>query len=119
MNMREHHVIRTELLRMKWQLTTLLFQRALRRHLLALKYSPDQPRDELGRWTYAGGGAGSGAGTSTGTRVAGPGAGRSRGMAQSLPGATSGQLTRLETTIARTENTLAQIRQYDPNWQPR
>lgn len=52
--------IKTELLRLKWQLAALRFERALRRHLLTLKaYNPEQPRDELGKWT-SGGGSGSG-----------------------------------------------------------
>jgi hypothetical protein len=75
MNMREHHAIRTELLRMKWQLTALLFQRALRRHLLALKaYNPEQPRDDLGRWTSIGGSSAGGVselGTGDNIQIAG------------------------------------------------
>ncbi len=44
--------IRTELLRLKWQLAALRFQRAMQRHALALKaYNPEQPRDDHGRWT--------------------------------------------------------------------
>jgi hypothetical protein len=54
--MRELHAIKTELLRIKWHLAALRFQRALQRHALALKaYNPEQPRDELGKWTSGGG----------------------------------------------------------------
>jgi hypothetical protein len=103
--------MQSELLRLKWQLAALRFQRAMQRHALALKaYNEFQPRDELRKWTSRGGG--------WGTRVAGPGAGRGRG-GQNFPGATSGQLTRLENTIARTETAIRRIRQYDPNWQPK
>lgn len=49
--------IRTELLRLKWHVAATRFQLAMRKHTLALKagFDPDQPRDELGRWTDAGG----------------------------------------------------------------
>jgi hypothetical protein len=49
--------IRSELLRLKWHVAALRFERAMQRHALALKagFNPDQPRDELGRWTDAGG----------------------------------------------------------------
>jgi hypothetical protein len=48
--------IRTEILRLKWHVAAWRFQRALRRHALALKagFNPEQPRDELGRWVEAG-----------------------------------------------------------------
>lgn len=50
--------VRSELLRLKWHVAALRFQIALRKHASALKagFNPDQPRDELGRWTDAGGG---------------------------------------------------------------
>jgi hypothetical protein len=49
--------IQSELLRLKWHVAALRFERAMQRHALALKagFNPDQPRDELGRWTDAGG----------------------------------------------------------------
>ncbi len=49
--------IRSELLRLKCDVTALWFQRAMRRYAIALKagFNPDQPRDETGRWTDAGG----------------------------------------------------------------
>jgi hypothetical protein len=49
--------IRSDLLRLKCDVAALRFQRAMRRHAIALKagFSPDQPRDEQGRWTDAGG----------------------------------------------------------------
>ncbi len=50
--------LRSELLRLKWHVAALRFQLALRKHAMALKagFNPDQPRDELGQWTDAGGG---------------------------------------------------------------
>jgi hypothetical protein len=49
--------IRSELLRLKCDVAAMRFQRAMRRHAIALKagFNPDQPRDELGQWTDAGG----------------------------------------------------------------
>jgi hypothetical protein len=49
--------VRSELLRLKCDVTALRFQRAMRRYAMALKagFNPDQPRDEMGRWTDAGG----------------------------------------------------------------
>jgi len=105
------------LLRLKWLAAATRFELAMVRHERALKlackygYNPNQPRDELGKWTYDGGYV----------RVAGgsrsSGGGRSR-YGGSFPGATHGQLIRLDQNIARTENALQQIRQYDPNWRP-
>ena len=45
-----------DLLRLNWLAKAQHFQLALHRHALALKagFNPDQPRDELGRWTDAG-----------------------------------------------------------------
>jgi hypothetical protein len=69
--MRALYRMQSELLRLKWQLAALRFERALHRHALALKaYNPEQQRDELGKWTDGGG--------SVGPRVVGPGAGRDR-----------------------------------------
>jgi hypothetical protein len=56
--MRAHQVIESSLLRLKWLAAAANFELAMRRHALALKYSPDQPRDDHGRWTDAGGGNG-------------------------------------------------------------
>ncbi|WP_295851510.1 hypothetical protein [Tardiphaga sp.] len=36
-----------------------------------------------------------------------------------FPGATPGQLVRLDQAVARPENALTQIRRYEPSWQPR
>jgi len=49
--------IRQGLLRLKSLIAAERFSRALYQHYLALKagFDPDQPRDELGRWTDAGG----------------------------------------------------------------
>jgi hypothetical protein len=59
--MRALYQIRSKLLRLKWQLAALRFERALRRHALALKYGrADQLRDERGRWADEGGGIGGG-----------------------------------------------------------
>lgn len=48
--------IRTEIFRLRWRVAAARFQIALHRHALALKagFNPDQPRDELGRWTDTG-----------------------------------------------------------------
>jgi hypothetical protein len=50
--------IRSELLRLKWHVAAMRFQLAMRKHAIELKagFDPDQPRDELGQWTDAGGG---------------------------------------------------------------
>ncbi|MGD9924130.1 MAG: hypothetical protein AB7V13_22220 [Pseudorhodoplanes sp.] len=50
--------VRLELLRLKWHVAALRFLLAMRKHAIALKagFNPDQPRDELGQWTDAGGG---------------------------------------------------------------
>jgi hypothetical protein len=49
--------MRSDLLRLKWHVAAMRFQRAMRKHAIALKagFNPDQPRDEWGRWTDAGG----------------------------------------------------------------
>jgi hypothetical protein len=50
--------VRSELLRLKWHVAAMRFQIAMRKHAIALKagFDPEQPRDELGQWTDAGGG---------------------------------------------------------------
>lgn len=57
MRMRSLTAIRSELLRLKWDIAASRFQLALRRHALALKagFNPAQPRDDFGRWVDAGG----------------------------------------------------------------
>jgi hypothetical protein len=49
--------VRSELLRLKCDVAALRFRLAMRRYAIALKagFNPDQPRDELGQWTDAGG----------------------------------------------------------------
>jgi hypothetical protein len=42
-----------------------------------------------------------------------------RGASNWFPGASAGQQSRLDQAIARSENALTQIRQYDPEWEPR
>ncbi|HEX5422781.1 MAG TPA: hypothetical protein VFW94_04480 [Candidatus Acidoferrales bacterium] len=113
---------------------------------LERKYSPDQPRipagnPDGGQWTT--GDAGSGvsialpmgrlvaneigageSGAEEGPLVQVAGGSRSGGIrggryGGNFPGATYGQLIRLDLNVARTENTLTEIRRYDPNWQPR
>jgi hypothetical protein len=44
---------------------------------------------------------------------------RRGGASNWFPGASAGQQSRLDQAIARSENALTQIRQYDPDWQPR
>jgi hypothetical protein len=106
--------IRSQLLRLKWHVAATRFEIAMRRHDCALRrackanFNPDQPRvprgeDGAGQWTLVAGGASRG------------GRGRYGG---NFPGATNGQLIRLDLEISRTENALQQIRQYDPNWKP-
>jgi hypothetical protein len=53
--MRAQKIIESSLLRLKWLVAAANFERAMRKHALALKYSPDQPRDDHGRWTLDGG----------------------------------------------------------------
>jgi hypothetical protein len=55
----EHETFYAEHLELRRQLADVKFELAFRR--IFRKYSPDQPRDELGRWTDAGGGANTGA----------------------------------------------------------
>jgi hypothetical protein len=104
--------------RLKWLRDAERFELAMRRHALALKYgyNPAQPRvpkgeEGAGQWVEVGG-----------TQVAGGGpavAWRVRLNSADFPGATHGQLIRLQQEVARTESALQKIRQYDPNWQPR
>ena len=83
--------------------------RAIKLSYLALKarYDPNQPRvprgnPDGGQWTL----------------VAGPG-GRGTGRYGGyFPGASPGQLMRLDLAIARTQDVVTQVRQYDPNWRP-
>jgi hypothetical protein len=44
---------------------------------------------------------------------------RRGGTTNWFPGASAGQQSRLDQAIARSENALTQIRQYDPSWEPR
>jgi hypothetical protein len=44
---------------------------------------------------------------------------RRGGTSNWFPGASAGQQSRLDQAIARSENALTQIRQYDPEWEPR
>jgi hypothetical protein len=44
---------------------------------------------------------------------------RRGGTSNWFPGASAGQQSRLDQAVARSENALTQIRQYDPAWQPR
>jgi hypothetical protein len=109
---------------LRHMLAGVTFELALRR--LRRKYNPDQPRvpagngRESGRWTDVGG---SGAPKrdqserSNTARSTDFSAIRRRGTP--FVGATPGQQFRLDQAIGRTENALAQIRQYDPNWRPR
>lgn len=50
-------MLRAKALRLKWLVAATRFEIAMYRHALALKagFNPDQPRDEQGRWTDAGG----------------------------------------------------------------
>lgn len=95
--------------RLKWLAAATRFEIALRRHALALKagFNPAQPRVPKGnpgpgRWI----------------KVAGGGSGSRGRYGANFPGATYGQLIRLDLNIARTENAIQQIRKYDPNWRP-
>lgn len=49
-------LVRSDLLRLKWHVAAMRFQLALRKHAIVLKagFNPDQPRDDLGRWTETG-----------------------------------------------------------------
>lgn len=111
---RRHTAARTELgiLRLKWLAAATRFKLALRRHDRALKYgfNPDQPRvprgnPNGGQWTQVTANSSS----RTGAR------GR---YGSNFPGATYRQQLRLDLEIARTENALQLIRQYDPTWKP-
>ncbi|MEI7776608.1 MAG: hypothetical protein WCK17_17755, partial [Verrucomicrobiota bacterium] len=89
----------------------------MRDHLFALKYgyNPNQPRvpkgeDGAGQWVALGGNQVAG-GSAVGWRV--------RLSRTDFPGATNGQLVRIEQSIARSEAALQEIRQFDPYWRPR
>lgn len=116
--LRSLQAMQAGLLELKWLRDALRFDRAMRDHLFALKYgyNPNQPRvpkeeDGAGQWTALGGNQVAGGGPAVGWRV--------RISRTDFPGATNGQLVRLEQNIARTEATLREIRQYDPTWRPR
>jgi hypothetical protein len=101
------------ILRLKWLAAATRFKLALYRHNRALKYgfNPDQPRvargnPDGGQWA----------------RIAGSNSSRigNRGrFGSNFPGATHGQQVRLDLEIARTENALRKIRQYDLTWTPK
>jgi hypothetical protein len=100
------------ILRLKWLAATTRFKLALCRHDWALKYgfNPDQPRvsrgnPDGGQWTRVV--------ASISSRTSGRGR-----YGASFPGATYGQQVRLDLEIARTENALRQIREYDLTWKP-
>lgn len=104
--------IESAILRSKWLAAATQFEIALRRYGQTLKYgyNPDQPRVPRGS-PYGG----------QWTRLAGGGPPRTGGRSRygsNFPGSTYGQQVRLDLEIARTENALRQIRQYDPNWRP-
>jgi hypothetical protein len=110
-----HHAVagaEADILRLKWLAAAARFKLALRRHNCALKYgfNPEQPRvprgnPDGGQWTRVA--------ASNSPRTA------SRGRyGANFPGATYRQQVRLDLEIARTENALRQIRQYDPAWKP-
>jgi len=100
------------ILRLKWLAAATRFKLALHRHDRALKYgfNPDQPRvprgnPDGGQWA----------------RIAGSNSSRmdNRGRyGANFPGATHGQQVRLDLEIARTEDALRNIRQYDLTWKP-
>lgn len=106
--------------RLKWLAAARRFEIAMERHALALKYgyNPAQPRvpsgnPDGGQWTDDEGGN---------ARVAG--GGRSSGGSRSryggyFPGATHGQLVRLDQSVSRTQEALEKVRQHEPNWTPR
>src|SRR6187401_324504 len=102
----------TGILRLKWLAAAIRFKLALRRHDRALKhgFNPDQPRvprgsPDGGQWMRVAANSSSRAG--------------SRGRyGANFPGATYGQQVRLDLEIARTENALRKVRQYDPTWKP-
>ena len=119
-SLRALRAIKAALLELKWLRAATLFEIAARRHGLALKYgyNPAQPRvpkgeDGAGEWTDTGAGAQ--------VRVAGggrsSGGGRGRFGSGDFPGATHGQLVRLDQSIARTNEALQQISRYNSNWQ--
>lgn len=107
----EQEIDREGFTRLRWLVKDLQVDLMLRR--LRLKYSPDQPRvpagnPDGGRWTADGK-----------WRVAGPPTGRPpTRFGGNFPTATTEQLTRLESAVARTQDALTRIRQYDPNWRP-
>jgi hypothetical protein len=104
--------VESAILRSKWFAAATLFESTLRRYGRALKYgfNPDQPRvprgnQDGGQWTrLAGGGS--------------PRSGSRSRYGTNFPGSTHGQQVRLDLEIARTENALRRVRQYDPSWKP-
>jgi hypothetical protein len=100
------------ILRLKWLVAATRFKLALRRHDHALKFgfNPDQPRVPRGN---PDGGQWSRIAASSSLRTGNRGR-----YGANFPRATYSQQVRLDLEIARTENALRQIRQYDPTWKP-
>src|SRR6185295_17603091 len=97
--------------RLKWLVAAARFKVALGHHDRTLKhgFNPDQPRVPRvnpggGQWRLA---------ASSGMR-----SGNRGRFGANFPGSTYGQQVRLDLEIARTENALRQIRQYDLTWKP-
>ncbi len=115
--LRSLRAMQAGLLELKWLRDMTRLERAMRDHLFAPKYgyNPNQPRvprgqREGGQWVALGGNQVAGGGSAAGWRV--------RLSRTDFPGATHGQLVRLEQNVARTEAALAQIRQYESEWRP-
>jgi hypothetical protein len=109
--------MQTGLIELKWLRDVTRLELAIRRHGLALKYgyNPAQPRvpkgeEGAGQWMALGGAQAGGGGPPVAWRI--------QLSRTDFPGATNGQLVRLQQSIARTETALRQIRQHDPNWHP-
>lgn len=116
-------------LEVRRQLADLKFELAFRR--IFRKYSPDQPRDDRGRWTNENGVGGRNdpriISDATPDNEAIPGAhyaqGRTRGpVAVRIGGRTieveGGQAARLAEAQTRAEDAIARVRELDPNWRP-
>lgn len=129
-----------ELSRQRWHLSALRFELALVKFVLwqrKANFNPAQPRDEIGRWTDAGGG-----GAQYVVRPAGgindpriisdatpdndwkPGAQYAANRSGSRSGGTrgpteGGQATRLLEAQSRANAAIARVREFDPSWKPR
>jgi hypothetical protein len=118
-----------ELLQLRWEVKKLKLDHEL--WCLEEKYSPDQPRDDRGRWTDGSSGGGRNdprvISDATPDNEATPGAqyaqGRARGTVTVRVGGRTfeveaGQAARFVEAQTRADDAISRVREFDPNWRP-